>query len=71
MFHSCVYRPPRVRVYVVASVLVLMMVVLVCAQREVDGPTASEPQKSGESKSKRDEDLCIHRHSLEPFAYFF
>ncbi|KAL6258333.1 hypothetical protein P5V15_010419 [Pogonomyrmex californicus] len=56
MFRSRTCRPSlRVFAYVVATVSVLT--VIAHAQRESHQPVTSEPQKSGESKSKLDEEL--------------
>jgi hypothetical protein len=59
MFYSCIYRPPRVFVYVVA--IMLMLTIIVHAQQETGKPITSEPQKGDESKSKLNEDLCIYQ----------
>ncbi|XP_012232909.1 coiled-coil domain-containing protein 134-like [Linepithema humile] len=55
MFHLRVHRPSRIFVYVVA--VVSMLIIITRAQQEIDEPITGEAQKSGESKSKLDEEL--------------
>lgn len=56
MFRAKTHRSLRALVYV--AVVVSMLTFVAHAQQKADEPVAGDPQKSGESKWKLDEELC-------------